>query len=118
MGPEVSRMERPSIATLAGRRAIAVITFTFGVFICALARGDLNADLRAVLQDKALSRGETGVEIARLERDGKPDILFRHNSDIPLIPASNLKLITTSAFLDHFGSDFRYRTILAQRGDD
>ena len=45
-------------------------------------------------------------------------MLYRHNSDIPLVPASNLKLITTSAFLDRFGGDFKFRTVLAQRGDD
>ncbi|MBC8105962.1 MAG: D-alanyl-D-alanine carboxypeptidase/D-alanyl-D-alanine-endopeptidase, partial [Anaerolineae bacterium] len=91
---------------------LIAITSTF-------ARADLNSDVRAVLQDKALAKAEAGVVLARVDENrAKPEILFRHNSDIALMPASNLKLITTAAFLDRFGPDFKFRTILAQRGQD
>jgi D-alanyl-D-alanine carboxypeptidase/D-alanyl-D-alanine-endopeptidase (penicillin-binding protein 4) len=92
----------------------------FFLFICSSLRADLNSDIRAALQDKALTKGEVSVEILRLDAESaKPQAaVFRHNSDVPLMPASNLKLVTTSAFLDHFGSDFKFRTTLARRGDD
>jgi D-alanyl-D-alanine carboxypeptidase/D-alanyl-D-alanine-endopeptidase (penicillin-binding protein 4) len=45
-------------------------------------------------------------------------VLFKHESDIPLIPASNLKLVTTSAAVDVLGPDFKFRTALVRRGDD
>src|SRR5216110_3145072 len=85
------------------------------------ARADLNGDIRSILQDKILAKAEVGIEIVRLtpEKPGeKSPVLFRHNSDIPLIPASNLKLLTTSAALEKLGPNFRFRTMLARRGED
>src|SRR5688572_26403893 len=88
-------------------------------FCTAFAHADLASDLRAVLQDKALAKGEVGVVLARVdENSAKPEILFRYNSDMALIPASNLKLVTTAAFLERFGPDFKFRTTLAQHGED
>ncbi len=88
-----------------------------------LRAADLATDIQALLKDKALSHGEVSVEILKLGEPGRattasPEILFRHNAETPLIPASNLKLVTTSAFLDRFGPDFRYRTLLVQRDHD
>jgi D-alanyl-D-alanine carboxypeptidase/D-alanyl-D-alanine-endopeptidase (penicillin-binding protein 4) len=83
------------------------------------ARADLQADVARVLKDKVLARAEIGVEIVQLGADAASDkILFRHNSEIPLIPASNLKLVTTSAALNHFGPDFKFRTLLLKRNND
>lgn len=109
---------------LPSRLPTAALVVLFVGCFCAsapiLRAADLASDISAALRDKALAKGEAGVEILRLEgtRDGKPQVLFRHNSDIPLIPASNLKLLTTSAFLDHFGADFKFKTTLANRGED
>src|SRR5262245_881111 len=93
-------------------------------------RADLAGDVRAVLRDKYLTKAEVGVAIARLS-DGaaaatatastgpaSPEILFRHESDIPLMPASNLKIVTTSAFLDRFGPDWKFRTVLLMKDSD
>ena len=83
------------------------------------ARADLPADVRAVLMDKLLARADVGIEVVRL--GSTPDsstVVFRHDSEIPLVPASNLKVVTTSAALDLLGPDFRFRTVLARRGDD
>jgi serine-type D-Ala-D-Ala carboxypeptidase/endopeptidase (penicillin-binding protein 4) len=101
------------------KRRFCSVTFLVIALASTFARADLNSDVRAVLQDKALAKGETGIVLARVDENrAKPEILFRHNSDIAMIPASNLKLITTAAFLDRFGLDFKFRTILAQRGQD
>ena len=43
---------------------------------------------------------------------GQAEPVYRLESELPLIPASNLKLITTSAALDRLGPDFRFRTLL------
>ena len=45
-------------------------------------------------------------------------MIYRHNADTPHTPASNLKIVTTSAFLDHFGADFKFRTMLVLHGQD
>jgi D-alanyl-D-alanine carboxypeptidase/D-alanyl-D-alanine-endopeptidase (penicillin-binding protein 4) len=91
--------------------------------VCAIAplgvRADLTDDIRSVLRDKMLSRADVGISIARLgDTAGSTQWLFKHESDIPLIPASNLKLVTTSAALDRLGPGFKFRTALVRRGDD
>jgi D-alanyl-D-alanine carboxypeptidase/D-alanyl-D-alanine-endopeptidase (penicillin-binding protein 4) len=109
----------PAARSRAAVARIAAIPFLVTVVLAALpTRAELAAGVSAVLRDKALAKGEAGVQIMRLDPEGKHEVLFRHNSDIPLLPASNLKLVTTAAFLDHFGPDFRFRTALASRADD
>lgn len=49
-------------------------------------------------------------------RDDTGRILESLNSEKAIIPASNQKLITTAAILDHFGSDFRYQTNIYGEG--
>jgi D-alanyl-D-alanine carboxypeptidase/D-alanyl-D-alanine-endopeptidase (penicillin-binding protein 4) len=79
----------------------------------------LTEDIRALIGDKAFAKAEMGVQVVALsDKAGESKILFRHNSDIPLMPASNLKLVTTSAALEKLGPDFKFRTVLAQRGKD
>src|SRR5690349_19242920 len=88
-------------------------------FASSLARADLASDVRAVLNDKYLAKAKAGVAIAKLtEGSDKADIIFASNAKTPLIPASNLKLITTAAALDRFGPDFKFRTHLLLKGED
>ena len=66
----------------------------------ATAYADLTHDVDAILQDKSLVKVSVGIEIAELGTAADSTrTIFKHNSDVPLIPASNLKLITTSAAL-------------------
>src|SRR5439155_22900432 len=105
--------------------------------LAAPARADLADDLKAILRDKYLAKADVGIAIARLDRQAASttaasaattatsaatapaeEIIYRFDSDIPLIPASNLKILTTSAFLDRFGSDFKFHTpLLMKEGD-
>ncbi|MBN1765136.1 MAG: D-alanyl-D-alanine carboxypeptidase/D-alanyl-D-alanine-endopeptidase [Sedimentisphaerales bacterium] len=41
---------------------------------------------------------------------GTGKTVFSHNDKSPLIPASNMKLITTAAAIDQLGADFTYKT--------
>ena len=85
----------------------------------AYARGDLKAEVAAVLAQKSLQRGVVGIEIVRLgQSPGDDQLVFEHNAHEPRIPASNLKLVTTAAALAKFGPDFKFKTVLMKRGDD
>jgi len=61
-----------------------------------------------------LGKADFGMLITDLET-GEP-ILDRH-ADKALIPASNMKLVTTAAALDVLGSDFHFSTQLRMDGD-
>src|SRR4051812_8156111 len=95
-------------------RLLAVV-----LLLPALARADLAGDVKSILRDKYLNKVEMGISVARLGESAAGDQnVYRFESEIPLIPASNLKLTTTSAFLDRVGSDFKFRTALLFRGGD
>ena len=81
--------------------------------------GELAGDISAVLHDKLLARADESVEIVRPGRDpGASSIVYRHDSDQPMIPASNLKVVTTSAALDRLGPDFKFQTKLVEHDGD
>jgi len=76
-------------------------------------------DIQTVLRDKYFANARVGVAVARLdEKADNAQVLFRSNAEVPLIPASNLKLLTTSAFLDKVGGDFKFRTTLYAKDGD
>lgn len=45
------------------------------------------------------------------------EILMEHNKNLSLVPASSLKLVTTSATLSILGADYRFKTGLYQSGN-
>src|SRR3954470_23433114 len=85
----------------------------------AYARGDLKAEVASVLAHKSMQKGAVGIEIIKLGESPNDDqLVFEHNAREPRIPASNLKLVSTSAALAKFGPDFKFKTVLMKRGDD
>lgn len=90
------------------------LALTVCVLLAPLAvRADLRGDIDAVLADKLLQKGTTAVEVIRLgDKAGADEVIFSHNAQTPLIPASNLKLATTAAALEKLGPNFKYKTEL------
>src|SRR5207247_3818486 len=79
---------------------------------------DDRAALRYVI-DSLLSAPETrqarwGVLIVDPARG---DTLYSHDAGKLLVPASNLKIVTSAVALDALGPDFRYATPIVARGD-
>lgn len=67
----------------------------------------------AVLRDKLLHKATVGIAISRLgDRADEVTPIYSHNQNNPLIPASNLKVVTTAAALDRLGADFQFKTRL------
>jgi D-alanyl-D-alanine carboxypeptidase/D-alanyl-D-alanine-endopeptidase (penicillin-binding protein 4) len=95
------------------------LVLTMLLLSASLARADLSGDIRAVLNDKLLSRGELGIEIIRLgSKSGDAQTIYEFKSKQPRVPASNLKLVTTAAALETLGANFQFKTTLAVRGND
>ncbi len=80
------------------------------------AQTSLAPTLDKILNASALKGGVTGAIVCRV-RDGK--VLYAHDADLRLLPASNRKLFTSAAALELLGSDFRVHTdILAAARPD
>ena len=94
------------------------------MLMCLLAapavRGDLASDISSVMADKELQRANIGIDIVRLGKSaGDSTTIFQNDCTSPLIPASNLKVITTSAAAQQkLGPDFKFRTQLIWHDGD
>jgi serine-type D-Ala-D-Ala carboxypeptidase/endopeptidase (penicillin-binding protein 4) len=68
---------------------------------------ELQADLREIIARPGWREARWGVMVASIDRG---DTLFAMNADLPMMPASTLKLFTTAAALYYLGPDFRFST--------
>ncbi|CAN5698139.1 hypothetical protein BH23GEM3_BH23GEM3_05920 [soil metagenome] len=73
----------------------------------------LQVDLRRII-GQSNTGARVGVMVVSLDRG---DTLFSHNADLPLAPASNMKLFSTAAALYYLGPEFRYSTYALADGD-
>jgi len=75
--------------------------------ICSPAMGDLRSDIDSIIGRPSQKKVRFSVQVVKAE-SGK--VVYRRNSMTALVPASNMKLVTTAAALAALGSDFQYVT--------
>ena len=75
----------------------------------ARAQDALTPALDKILDAPGLKGGITGAVVCRLDTG---QVLYAHDADTRLIPASNRKLFTSAAALEVLGDDFRIHTTL------
>ncbi len=80
-----------------------------------LLAGGVEGDLGAALEQSEIAR--SGLGLIAGEAGGR--VLFVHEPDRPLAPASNQKILTAAAVLQRLGEGFRFTTTLgaSARGD-
>ncbi|MGH7461546.1 MAG: D-alanyl-D-alanine carboxypeptidase/D-alanyl-D-alanine endopeptidase [Longimicrobiales bacterium] len=71
------------------------------------------AALRTDLERLIATPGHWSVTVVSLDRG---DTLFAHSPDLPLMPASNMKLFTSAAALYYLGPNYHYNTFLLADG--
>jgi serine-type D-Ala-D-Ala carboxypeptidase/endopeptidase (penicillin-binding protein 4) len=74
----------------------------------------LNTDILSFKNDKDLFNASTGIYAIDISSG---NILVDFNSQVSLIPASTIKIITTSAALEILGKGHRFQTIIQYDGD-
>ena len=73
----------------------------------------LQERVEALAGDPALSQAVVGICVRTADGRTLVDI----NADMMMVPASNMKLITTGAALHQLGADYQYETALAYDGE-
>jgi len=91
------------------RSVLFTATLLLVVLAPARAQEALAPALDKILNAPALKGGITGAIVCRV---GDGQVLYAHDADTRLIPASNRKLFTSAAALEVLGDDFRIHTDL------
>jgi D-alanyl-D-alanine carboxypeptidase/D-alanyl-D-alanine-endopeptidase (penicillin-binding protein 4) len=87
------------------------------VLVCVSA-GISKADLAGKVETIVDSQAQGNVRIAvKIVNPASGSVIYSHNASVPLIPASNMKLVTTAAALNYLGPDFAYLTGVGLIGD-
>ncbi|NEP55334.1 MAG: D-alanyl-D-alanine carboxypeptidase/D-alanyl-D-alanine-endopeptidase, partial [Moorea sp. SIO3C2] len=88
--------------------ALSAVATSLGISLPAVAycRADLTRQLDTLTRQPSLQQAQVGVHI----ETQAGQIIYSRNADRYLVPASNVKLLTTAAALSTLGPDFTVRT--------
>ena len=76
-------------------------------------KSKLNTEIEKLKIDEALKHSVWSICVMPVKKDS---ILAEYNSNISLVPASTLKIVTTGAALSMFGNSFKFETKLQYDG--
>lgn len=84
--------------------------------VCTLSyASSLEHRINSVVNGSKVRKVVFGVQV--IDADSA-EILYSHNAEKPLIPASNMKLVTSAAALHYLGKDYEYKTRVYLSGND
>lgn len=106
--PPQSRAKTPKASKLVSSKATAAGSIHWTE---PRSGGELSDDLAAMLA--RAKTGKWGVLVVSLSNG---DTLFRHDPDAQFLPASTMKLFTSSLALDRFGADGKFETVVLRSG--
>ena len=99
-------------------KRLPALCFALLLALGSSAFAELGSDVHAILRDPFIAKCRDSVKLIGLDPGGKPVTLFEDKAAEPQVPASNLKLITTSAIMEKLGAEFKFRTLLLSDGPD
>jgi D-alanyl-D-alanine carboxypeptidase/D-alanyl-D-alanine-endopeptidase (penicillin-binding protein 4) len=92
---------------------ILIVFVCFGTVLLGKSNSDkfgkLAKDIEALLATKKLDETQVGIKIFSIDNN---EVVYSQNAEKNFVPASTLKLITTSAALEYLGKDFTYNNKL------
>ncbi len=97
----------------AGAKLFIAYVFLSGLLIQPAA-AQLAKQIDSIINQPSQKTVEYAIQIVRAD-SGK--IIYAKNAGVPMIPASNMKIITTAAALQYLGPDFVYQTVVGLKGD-
>ncbi len=93
------------------RRRLAAVVLLMAWF-GSVAAADLSERIRQIVDRQKAT--EYSIRVIKADSG---TAIYGHNAQKPLIPASNMKLVTTAAALRYLGPEFVYRTTVGLHGD-
>ena len=97
------------------RLRIARLTVLSIIIFSSISFASISGKLNSIISNPKVSKVTFGVQVIHAPT-GK--IVYSHNAKTPLIPASNMKVITSATALRTLGSDFVFKTEVGMRGQD
>jgi D-alanyl-D-alanine carboxypeptidase/D-alanyl-D-alanine-endopeptidase (penicillin-binding protein 4) len=83
------------------------IVLVFSLCLATFAKANLTKRVNAIISQPALKNVRFSIHIVKAD-SGRT--MYSHNSKESLVPASNMKIITSAAALKFLGADYRYKT--------
>jgi D-alanyl-D-alanine carboxypeptidase/D-alanyl-D-alanine-endopeptidase (penicillin-binding protein 4) len=77
------------------------------LFLAGLSRADLTGTINSIINRPSEKNVKYAVQVIKAD-SGR--IVYSHNANSAMIPASNMKIITTAAAMKYLGPDFEYVT--------
>lgn len=93
---------------------VIVVAVVWGLAGGTCAFGDIEAKIGSIVAKQAKKKVVLGVEILRADTG---EAVYSHNVHAALTPASNMKLITSSAAVNLLGADFKFTTKVGMAGE-
>jgi len=94
-----------------GKLLVAVV---FSVCFAGVGSADLAKQIDGIISRPAQKKVRFSVHIVKADSG---ETVYNHNANIALVPASNMKIITTAAALKFLGADYQYKTKVGLCGD-
>jgi len=91
-----------------------LIAIILSVCLCSFTQADLTERIDSIISRSSQKKVQFSIHILKAN-NGKT--VYSHNAAKPLIPASNMKIITTAAALEYLGPNFKYQTKVGLLGD-
>ena len=97
------------------RRAVLIIALLFCCIIFSpyLGNAQVSPQISSIIENSRASNAVWSLQV----RDGSGELLENLNGNYLMRPASNLKMVTSGAYLDKLGADYRFKTSLFGRGE-
>jgi D-alanyl-D-alanine carboxypeptidase/D-alanyl-D-alanine-endopeptidase (penicillin-binding protein 4) len=91
-----------------------LVAVVFSICLVGFARADLTGRINNIIEDSLRQKVRFSIHIVRAD---SANTVYDHNARELLIPASNMKIITSVAALKYLGPDYQYITKVGLYGD-
>ncbi len=91
-----------------------LVAAVFIIGLAGFARADLAKRIDRIISQSSQKKVQFSIHIVKANSAGT---VYSHNANTALVPASNMKIITTAAALKYLGPKYQYKTKVALCGD-